>query len=168
MRRFDQFATLLANVDLPRWFYVAWSVSRICPLRKTASDRVDDAAYAVPVVEPTIQPVGGLDVEASPVLDEQGGMEAPPAVAGSCSLGRGAGAISIDRRSPLGNPFTIPATLVRRRQPRETRRLRERLRTAYALLFGPGGIDAARAYAEEHDLEVSEPISQPPASTTNR
>jgi hypothetical protein len=35
MRRFDQFATLLANVDLPRWFYVAWSVSRICPLRKT-------------------------------------------------------------------------------------------------------------------------------------
>jgi len=63
MRRFDQFATLLlhsaraalpallANVDLPRWFYVAWSVSRICPLRKTASDRVDDAAHAIPVVE---------------------------------------------------------------------------------------------------------------------
>ena len=165
MRRFDQFATLLANVDLPRWFYVAWSVSRICPLRKTASDRVDDAAYAVPVVEPTIQPVGGLDVEASPVPDEQGGMEAPPAVAGSCSLGRGAGAISIDRRSPLGNPFTIPATLVRRRIPRETRRLRERLRTAYALLFGPGGIDAARAYAEEHDLEISEPRLEPEAIT---
>ena len=37
-------------VDLPRWFYVAWSVSRICPLRKTASNRVDDVAYAVPVV----------------------------------------------------------------------------------------------------------------------
>jgi hypothetical protein len=43
------------------------------------------------------------------------------------------------------------------------RRLRERLRTAYALLFGPGGIDAARAYAEEHDLEVSEPRLEPVA-----
>jgi hypothetical protein len=33
----------------------------------------------------------------------------------------------------------------------------------YALLFGPGGIAAARDYAEEHDLEVSEPRLEPEA-----
>ena len=33
----------------------------------------------------------------------------------------------------------------------------------YALLFGPGGIAAARDYAEEHALEVSEPRLEPEA-----
>jgi hypothetical protein len=61
----------------------------------------------------------------------------------------------------------VPVVVERgRRQPRETRRLREQIRTAHMLCsLVPAGsiIDAARAYAEEHDLEVSEPRLEPEA-----
>ena len=139
MERFDAFASLLANAALPRWFYVLWGATRVVPLRKTASDRVDDVAEQLSPQSPAaaedepMQPTVDADAEQqaqvlfgeAPPLAQEGEPRGIQQM-GRCRLGGGAGAsLDITLRSFLGNPFALPAAQPRsRRRPAETRRLR--------------------------------------------
>ena len=104
MERFDAFASLLATAALPRWFYVLWGATRVVPLRKTASDRVDDVAEQLSPQPPAaaedepMQPAMDADVEqqAQVLIDEapplaQGGEPCAIQQMGRCRLGGGAG-----------------------------------------------------------------------------
>ena len=176
MDLYDSFATLLVNADLPRWFYVVWGATRLVPLRKTASERVDDLADAVahappPVAGATGPPPGpaqgGADDEPDDELSPQELPEAPQDEAlprGSCRMdGAAGGSIDITRRGPLGNPFGMPPAVPGvRRRPRDTRAQRERCAHAFRLLLSEGEV-AARAHAAVYGLEVSDRLLSPAA-----
>lgn len=52
MPRFDAFGTLLANADLPQWFYSALAIAGLAPVVKTALTAEDAAAGRDPDVRP--------------------------------------------------------------------------------------------------------------------